>query len=179
MADLERAAEEISAGLDWIMDIAPGAARSFRALLASSMADAAASDPAKAQALLALAMAAAGRCEECVARHARSAAATGARRDEVIAMLQRAVLMSDGPAAVYAADALAQFDAAKQDAGLAEPDEARAQQPSQATAARTTSGAARGLRTNPTRNRPKQDLASSPANQSYHRLSEAVATARP
>jgi AhpD family alkylhydroperoxidase len=66
--------------------------------------------PASMKELVALAIAVAGHCDGCVAYHAKAAARKGAAREEVVEVLNVALLMAGGPASVWAPRALAAFD---------------------------------------------------------------------
>ena len=71
---------------------------------------------AKTKELIALAVAVAVRCDDCVAFHAKAAVDQGAKRDEVLETLGMAIYMGAGPSAMYASHALGaftQFEAAK------------------------------------------------------------------
>ena len=71
---------------------------------------------AKTKELIALAIAVATRCDDCVAFHSKAAVEHGATRDEVLETLGMAIYMGAGPAAMYASHALGaftQFEAAK------------------------------------------------------------------
>jgi AhpD family alkylhydroperoxidase len=71
---------------------------------------------AKTKELIALAVAVAVRCDDCIAFHAKAAVDQGASRDEVLETLGMAIYMGAGPSAMYASRALgafAQFEAAK------------------------------------------------------------------
>ncbi len=71
---------------------------------------------AKTKELIALAIAVATRCDDCVAFHAKAAVEQGATRDEVLETLGMAIYMGAGPSAMYASHALGaftQFEAAK------------------------------------------------------------------
>jgi AhpD family alkylhydroperoxidase len=85
----------------------------------SSMAQAAlapgALDP-KTKELIALGIAVAVRCEDCIAFHVKAAVDQGAAREEVLETLGMAIYMGAGPSAMYASHALGaytQFAAAK------------------------------------------------------------------
>jgi AhpD family alkylhydroperoxidase len=70
----------------------------------------------KTKELIALAIAVATRCDDCVAFHAKAAVEQGATRDEVLETLGMAIYMGAGPSAMYASHALGaftQFEAAK------------------------------------------------------------------
>ncbi|MGJ0508088.1 MAG: carboxymuconolactone decarboxylase family protein [Methylocystis sp.] len=71
---------------------------------------------AKTKELIALAVSVAVRCDDCIAFHAKAAAARGATREEVMETLGMAIYMGAGPSVMYASHALAaftQFDAEK------------------------------------------------------------------
>jgi AhpD family alkylhydroperoxidase len=71
---------------------------------------------AKTKELIALAIAVATRCDDCVAFHSKAAVEQGATRDEVLETLGVAIYMGAGPSAMYASHALGaftQFEAAK------------------------------------------------------------------
>lgn len=61
--------------------------------------------------MIALAVAIGRGCEDCVIFHTAEAKAHGAGREEFLEVLAVAVEMSGGPGTVYAAKALAAFDA--------------------------------------------------------------------
>ena len=68
----------------------------------------------KLKELMALAIAVAMRCEDCVAYHVHDACKAGATRAEVLETLGVAILMGGGPASMYAChafEALEQFEA--------------------------------------------------------------------
>ncbi len=65
--------------------------------------------PSVSRTLLGVAMGVAGCCEHCARRNARAAAHTGVSEQEIMLALQRGVLMSSGPAAIVAAQALEEF----------------------------------------------------------------------
>jgi AhpD family alkylhydroperoxidase len=73
----------------------------------------------KTKELIALAIAVAIRCDDCIAFHAKAALQHGASREEVTEALAMAIYMGAGPAVMYAShalDAIEQFDqAAKED----------------------------------------------------------------
>ena len=60
--------------------------------------------------MIAVAIAAARGCEDCILYHINEAKSQGAERDTLIEMLALTVEMSGGPGAVYAAKALDAFD---------------------------------------------------------------------
>lgn len=92
---------------------APGPMSGFARLHASSVTDGEL-EP-KVKELMALAIAVAIRCEDCIAYHVHDAIAAGAGRKEIAETIAVAVMMGGGPAAVYGAQALeaaGEFDAA-------------------------------------------------------------------
>jgi AhpD family alkylhydroperoxidase len=71
---------------------------------------------AKTKELIALAVAVAVRCDDCIAFHAKAAVDQGATREEALEALGMAIYMGAGPSAMYASHALgafSQFEAAK------------------------------------------------------------------
>jgi AhpD family alkylhydroperoxidase len=69
--------------------------------------------PSKTKELMALAIAIAIRCEDCIARHVHDALHAGATHQEVIETHGVAVMLGGGPASMYACrayEALAQFE---------------------------------------------------------------------
>ena len=78
----------------------------------SSIAQAALSSKAldaKTKELIALGIAVAVRCDDCVAFHAKAAVEQGATRDEVLETLGMAIYMGAGPSVMYAGHALEAF----------------------------------------------------------------------
>ena len=71
---------------------------------------------AKTIELIALGIAVAVRCDDCIAFHAKAAAEQGATRDEVSETLGMAIYMGAGPSVMYAShafEAFTQFQASK------------------------------------------------------------------
>jgi AhpD family alkylhydroperoxidase len=69
----------------------------------------------KTKELIALAIAVAVRCDDCIAFHVKAAVRQGASREEILEALGMAIYMGAGPAVMYAGHALeafGQFDAA-------------------------------------------------------------------
>jgi AhpD family alkylhydroperoxidase len=64
----------------------------------------------KTKELIALGIAVAIRCDDCIAFHARAACGQGALREEVIETLGMAIYMGAGPSVMYAAHALEAFN---------------------------------------------------------------------
>src|SRR5512134_1793034 len=81
---------------------------------------------AKTKELIALGIAVAVRCDDCIAFHAKAAVEHGATRDEVSETLGMAIYMGAGPSVMYASHALeafSQFEAAAKPS--AKPEAAR------------------------------------------------------
>lgn len=104
------AADELSAELDRISAITPGALQNFRALLTTGKMGAPSSNLAQSKALIGLAMAVAQRCDCCIDRQARCAVISRIDRGQIVTAIRRAILMADGPALAYGAHALTTFD---------------------------------------------------------------------
>ena len=64
----------------------------------------------KTKELIALSIAVSGRCDACIAYHARGAGRAGASRQEVAEALAVAIQLGGGPAVNYATDALRAYD---------------------------------------------------------------------
>ena len=64
---------------------------------------------AKTKELIALGIAVAVRCDDCIAFHVKAALQQGASRDEVIEALGMAIYMGAGPSVMYASHALEAF----------------------------------------------------------------------
>jgi AhpD family alkylhydroperoxidase len=64
---------------------------------------------AKTKELIALGIAVAVRCDDCIAFHVKAAVEKGATRDEVSETLGMAIYMGAGPAVMYASHALEAF----------------------------------------------------------------------
>lgn len=64
---------------------------------------------AKTKELIALGIAVAVRCDDCIAFHAKAAAEQGASREEVSETLGMAIYMGAGPSVMYASHALEAF----------------------------------------------------------------------
>jgi AhpD family alkylhydroperoxidase len=86
----------------------PAVAKGFAELATAAIAPGALDS--KTKELIALAIGVAARCDGCLAFHVKAAARYGATREEVADALGVAVYMGGGPAAIYAAEALAAWD---------------------------------------------------------------------
>jgi len=87
---------------------APEVAPAYRALSAKAKEEGALD--LKAKELIALAIAAAIRCEPCIGFHARALAGLGATQDEVSEALGMVISMQGGPGYMYAGKALEAFE---------------------------------------------------------------------
>lgn len=91
---------------------APGPMSGFARLHTSSVTDGELAPRVKE--LMALAIAIAIHCEDCIVYHVHDAVAAGASRKEIAETIGVAVMMGGGPAAVYGAralEAVGEFDA--------------------------------------------------------------------
>jgi AhpD family alkylhydroperoxidase len=90
----------------------PGTISGFARLHRDSLAQGAISG--KVKELMALAIAVAIRCDDCIAYHVHDALRAGATRQEILEAVGVAVMMGGGPASMYACsayEALEQFEA--------------------------------------------------------------------
>ena len=91
-----------------VFQAAPEIMGAFRTVVESTAKDGALEG--KTKELMALSIAVAIRCGDCITFHARACAQKGCTRAEVAEALGVAVEMGGGPAAVYSGQALAAFD---------------------------------------------------------------------
>jgi len=99
--------KELSAQLKNLRGAAPEVMKAF-----ASMAQAAVGSKAldaKTKELIALAIAVAVRCDDCIGFHVKAALQHGATREEVIETLSMAIYMGAGPSVMYASHALEAF----------------------------------------------------------------------
>ncbi len=104
----------LSAELRNLRGGAPDVMKAFSSLAQAALAQGAL-DP-KTKELIAVGIAVAVRCDDCVAFHVKAAVDHGATREEVLETLGMAIYMGAGPSAMYASHALGaytQFAAAK------------------------------------------------------------------
>lgn len=99
---------ELNQGAGNLKQAIPDTMSAFGALGKASYGDGALSK--KYKELIALAIAVAGRCEGCIAYHAKGAFSAGASREEVAEMLGIAVQMGGGPSMIYSTKALQAYD---------------------------------------------------------------------
>lgn len=86
----------------------PDVMKSFYALSRASSADGVLD--AKTKELIALAIAVATHCDDCIAFHTSSALKAGATKDEILEMLGVTVFMGGGPALMYATHVMEAVD---------------------------------------------------------------------
>jgi AhpD family alkylhydroperoxidase len=112
--DWTQMTKDLSAQLKNLRGGAPDVMKAFSGI-AQSATSANALD-ARTKELIALGIAVAVRCDDCIAFHAKAALEQGASRAEVLETLGMAIYMGAGPAVMYASHALeafSQFEAAK------------------------------------------------------------------
>jgi AhpD family alkylhydroperoxidase len=93
---------------------APEVMKAFSAIAQSALAQGALD--AKTKELIAIGIAVAVRCDDCIGFHVKAAVDRGATHEEILETLGMAIYMGAGPSAMYASHALgayAQFAAAK------------------------------------------------------------------
>ncbi len=99
---------------------APDVMKAFTSMAQAALAPGAL-DP-KTKELIALGIAVAMRCDDCIAFHVKAAVDHGAMREEVLETLGMAIYMGAGPSAMYASHALGAYTqvvAAKTNVGVA------------------------------------------------------------
>jgi AhpD family alkylhydroperoxidase len=104
MTDWPQVTKDVTAQLRHLRADAPDVMRAF-----STLAQAASSSKAldaKTKELLALGIAVAVRCDDCIAFHVKAAVERGATREEVTETLGMAIYMGGGPSVMYATHAL-------------------------------------------------------------------------
>ena len=110
----------LSAELRNLRGGAPEVMKAFSSIAQAALAQGAL-DP-KTKELIALGIAVAIRCDDCIAFHVKAAIERGATREEVLETLGMAIYMGAGPSAMYASHALSaytQFAATRTRAGVA------------------------------------------------------------
>lgn len=104
MNDWPQVTKDVSAQLRSLRADAPEVMRAF-AQLAQAATSAKALD-AKTKELIALGIAVAVRCDDCIAFHVKAALERGASKEEVTETLGMAIYMGAGPSVMYATHAL-------------------------------------------------------------------------
>ena len=107
MHDWPMMTKELSAQLRNLRGGASEVMKAFAGMAQS--ATAAGALDAKAKELIALGIAVAVRCDDCIAFHAKAAVQKGATREEVLETLGMAIYMGAGPSVMYASHALEAF----------------------------------------------------------------------
>lgn len=110
----------LSSELKTLRGGAPDVMKAFSSMAQSALAQGAL-DP-KTKELIALGIAVAVRCDDCIAFHVKAAVDHSATREEVLETLGMAIYMGAGPSAMYASHALgaySQFAATKTAVGAA------------------------------------------------------------
>ena len=114
MHDWPEMTKELSAQLRNLRGGAPDVMKAFAGI--AQAATAAKALDTKTKELIALGIAVAARCDDCIAFHVKAAVERGASREEVLETLGMAIYMGTGPAVMYASHALeafSQFEAAR------------------------------------------------------------------
>jgi AhpD family alkylhydroperoxidase len=120
MQDWPERVKELIAQLRSLRGGAPDVMKAFSGMAQAALAHKALDG--KTKELIALGIAVAVRCDDCIAFHVKAALEQGATRDEVIETLGMAIYMGAGPSVMYAThalDALGQFETAKPSATAA------------------------------------------------------------
>lgn len=116
MTNWPQMSKELSAQLRNLRSGAPDIMKAFAGI--AQAATAAKALDAKTKELVALGIAVAVRCDDCIAFHLKAALDRGASREEVIEILGMAIYMGAGPSVMYAShalEALTQFEAGAAD----------------------------------------------------------------
>ena len=100
--------KELTAQLRNLRGGAPEVMKAFSGLAQAALAHKALDN--KTKELVALGIAVAVRCDDCIGFHVKAALEHGASRDEVIETLGMAVYMGAGPSVMYASHALDAFE---------------------------------------------------------------------
>lgn len=117
MKDWPQTTTELTSLLRDLRGGAPAIMKSFAGMAQAATASSALDT--KTKELIALGIAVATRCDDCIAFHAKAAADQGATKDEVSETLGMAIYMGAGPSVMYAShafEAFAQFQALKSEA---------------------------------------------------------------
>lgn len=104
MKDWPQTVTELTTHLRELRGGAPDVMKAFAGLAQAAVAPKALDG--KTKELIALAIAVAIRCDDCIAFHVKAARQQGASRDEVLEALGMAIYMGAGPAVMYATHAL-------------------------------------------------------------------------
>jgi AhpD family alkylhydroperoxidase len=107
MNDWPEMTKQLSAQLRNLRGGAPDVMKAFAGI--AQAATAAKALDAKTKELIALGIAVAVRCDDCIAFHVKATVEHGASREEVLETLGMAISMGAGPAVMYASHALEAF----------------------------------------------------------------------
>jgi AhpD family alkylhydroperoxidase len=107
MSDWPQQTAELSSLLRDLRGTAPDVMKAFAGIAKAATASNALDG--KTKELIALGIAVAVRCDDCIAFHAKAAVEHGASRDEVSETLGMAIYMGAGPSVMYASHALEAF----------------------------------------------------------------------
>ncbi len=107
MKDWTQSAKDISSLLRTLRGDSPDVMKAFAGIAQAATAPKALD--AKTKELIALGIAVAVRCDDCIGFHVKAALQNGATRDEVVEALGMAIYMGAGPSVMYAAHALEAF----------------------------------------------------------------------
>ena len=99
--------QSLSAELRNLRGGAPDVMKAFSSMAQAALAQGAL-DP-KTKELIALGIAVAVRCDDCIAFHVKAAVDRGATREEVLETLGMSIYMGAGPSAMYASHALGAY----------------------------------------------------------------------
>src|ERR1700752_1838154 len=108
MIDWQQVTKDVSAQLRNLRADAPEVMKAFSSLAQAATASKALD--AKTKELIALGIAVAVRCDDCIAFHVKAALEQGASRAEVTEALGMAIYMGAGPSVMYASHALDPFE---------------------------------------------------------------------
>ena len=117
MKDWMQSTKQISSLLRTLRGDSPEVMRAFADIAQAASAPKALD--AKTKELIALGIAVAVRCDDCIGFHVKAALQNGATRDEVVEALGMAIYMGAGPSVMYAAHALEAFVQFAQPAAVA------------------------------------------------------------
>jgi AhpD family alkylhydroperoxidase len=106
--DYKALAAEVDERAVNLFKAASGQMRAFRGLMDEATKDGALDG--KTKELMAVCIAIATHCEDCIVYHVRAALKHGATREELAETIGVAIEMGGGPAAVYGGEALAAYD---------------------------------------------------------------------
>ena len=108
MTDWPETTKELSPRLRDLRQALPEVMKAFSTVAQAALAPKALDT--KTKELIALAIAVALRCDDCIAFHVKAALQQGASRDEVMEALGMAIYMGAGPSVMYASHALDAFE---------------------------------------------------------------------